>query len=84
MRVLIQQAETGLYYKDPQTWVPSEREARQFNSSIEAIDFCHRQHIGGGVVILLRFNGAQHDIRLHPFDPPIVPPGSGSGSGAPG
>ncbi len=81
MRVLIQQADTGLYYKDARTWVASEREARQFHSSIEAIDFCHRQQIGGGVVILLRFNGAQHDIRLHPFDPPIVP---GSGSGASG
>src|SRR5437763_390209 len=40
MRILLQQKETGLYFKDVGTWVPNSAEAMDFVSSSAAIDFC--------------------------------------------
>ena len=40
MRILIQQKDTGLYFKDVEAWVRNTSEALDFLCSTAAIDFC--------------------------------------------
>ena len=66
MKVFIQHAVTGLYFKSRKAWVKNEEEARCFNGSLPAIDFCLENKIDE-VFILLRFGDPQYDIQLRPF-----------------
>ena len=63
MRILIQKKETGLYFKDIQSWTPSAVEAMDFLSSTSAIEFCVANKIKG-VHLVLKFEEEHHEIVL--------------------
>jgi hypothetical protein len=54
MRILLQQKDTGLYFRDVGSWVPDSLEAMDFVSSTAAIDFCMANKIAD-VQIVLKF-----------------------------
>ena len=55
MRILLQQKDTGLYFRDVGSWVPDGSEAMDFVSSTAAIDFCATNKLAG-VQIVLKFS----------------------------
>jgi hypothetical protein len=63
MRILIQQKETGLYFKDVGSWTRNPPDAMDFLSSTTAIDFCVMNKISG-VQLVLKFEEQQYDIVL--------------------
>jgi hypothetical protein len=63
MRILLQQKETGLYFKDINSWTRSTAEAMDFLSSTAAIDFCVLNKLKG-VQLVLKFEEHQYDIVL--------------------
>jgi len=63
MRILIQQKESGLYFKDLNDWTRLSGEAMDFLSSTSAIDFCVSNKISG-VQLVLKFDEQQYDIVL--------------------
>jgi len=63
MRILLQEKETGLYFKDVGRWTPEPTEAMDFLSSTKAIDFCVTNKIAG-VQLVLKFEEQLHDIVL--------------------
>ena len=67
MRILLQQKETGLYFKDIGAWIREPAEAMDFLSSTAAIDFCAVNKITG-VQLVLRFEEQRYDIVM-----PVVP-----------
>lgn len=67
MRILLQQKETGLYFKDIDAWDSDPREAMDFLSSTSAIDFCVANKISD-VHLVLKFDEQRYDIVL-----PVLP-----------
>jgi hypothetical protein len=67
MRILLQQKETGLYFKDIGAWTGESAEAMDFLSSTSAIDFCVVNRISG-VQLVLKFEEHRYDIVL-----PVLP-----------
>jgi hypothetical protein len=67
MRILLQQKETGQYFKDIGAWTREPGEAMDFLSSTSAIDFCVTNRISG-VQIVLKFEEQRYDIVL-----PVLP-----------
>lgn len=67
MRILIQQKETGLYFKDVGAWVADAAAAVDFLSSTQAIEFCGANGITG-VQLVLKFDDHIYDIVL-----PVMP-----------
>lgn len=63
MRILLQQKETGLYFKDVEAWTREAAEAMDFLSSTSAIDFCVMNRISG-VQLVLKFEEQRYDIVL--------------------
>jgi hypothetical protein len=63
MRILIQQKETGLYFKDVSAWTRDAGEAMDFLSSTSAIEFCVANKISG-VQLVLKFEEQRYDIVL--------------------
>jgi hypothetical protein len=63
MRILIQQKDTGLYFKDVGAWTRTPSDAMDFLSSTTAIDFCVMNKISG-VQLVLKFEEQQYDIVL--------------------
>jgi hypothetical protein len=63
MRILLQQKQTGLYFKDIDAWVRSSAEAMDFASSTVAIDFCVLNKLAG-VQLVLKFEEHKYDIVL--------------------
>jgi hypothetical protein len=63
MRILLQQRDTGLYFKDIAAWTGNSQEAMDFVSSTAAIDFCTVNQLAG-VHIVLRFEEEKCDIVL--------------------
>jgi hypothetical protein len=63
MRILIQQKETGLYFKDVGSSTRNPAEAMDFLSSTTAIDFCVMNKISS-VQLVLKFEEQQYDIVL--------------------
>jgi len=63
MRILLQEKETGLYFKDTGSWTSEATEAMDFLSSTKAIDFCVANKIAG-VQLVLKFEEQLHDIVL--------------------
>ena len=61
MRILLQQKETGLYFKDIDTWTRESDDARDFLSSTSAIDFCVLNKISD-VQLVLKFQDQGYDI----------------------
>jgi len=68
MRILLQHKQTGLYFKDIESWVRSGSEAKDFVSSTAAIDFCVANKLND-VHLVLKFEEQQYDIVL-PMDAP--------------
>ena len=67
MRILVQQKDSGLYFKGPDAWVRNGLEAVDFVNSTAAIDFCARQRLAG-VQLVLKFEAEKYEIVL-PFQP---------------
>ena len=63
MRILLQQKETGLYFKDVGSWVRHSAEGMDFLSSSAAIDFCVTNKLAG-VQLVLKFEEQEYDIVL--------------------
>jgi hypothetical protein len=63
MRILLQQKETGLYFKDIDSWTRHGSEAMDFVSSTAAIDFCVLNKLTG-VQMVLKFDEQKYDIVL--------------------
>lgn len=63
MRILLQQKETGLYFKDIDSWTRTGSEGMDFLSSTAAIDFCTRNKLKG-VQLVLKFEEQKYDIVL--------------------
>ena len=63
MRILLQQKETGLYFKDVGSWTHDTSEAIDFLNSTAAIDFCVTNNISG-VHLVLKFDEQKYDIVL--------------------
>lgn len=66
MRILLQQKETGLYFKDVGLWTRVSVEAMDFVSSTAAIDFCAVNKILD-VQLVLKFDEQKYDIVLPVF-----------------
>jgi hypothetical protein len=52
MKILLQHSGSRLFYKNTDTWVPDETEARAFGSALEAIELCERQGLSGLEIVL--------------------------------
>lgn len=63
MRVVLQQKESGLYFKDIGNWSRNSAEAMDFLSSTAAIDFCVANRLAG-VQLVLKFDEQKYDIVL--------------------
>src|SRR5262249_13830257 len=63
MRILLQQKETGLYFKDIDSWVRTSAQAMDFVSSTSAIDFCVVNKLSA-VQLVLKVDEQQYDIVL--------------------
>jgi len=63
MRILLQQKETGLYFKDIASWTRNGSEGMDFLSSTAAIDFCTRNKVKD-VQLVLKFDEQRYDIVL--------------------
>jgi hypothetical protein len=76
MRILLQQKDTGLYFRDIDSWDSDPSEAMDFLSSTSAIDFCVANKISN-VQLVLKFDEQRYDIVLpvliHPNEPPNPP-----------
>lgn len=73
MRILLQQKETGLYFKDVGEWVRPSAQGMDFVSSTAAIDFCVTNKVSG-VQLVLKFEEQEYEIVLpvrpmHEFAP---------------
>jgi hypothetical protein len=73
MRILLQQKETGLYFKDIDSWESDPSEAMDFLSSTSAIDFCVANKISS-VQLVLKFDEQRYDIVLPVLIQPNEPP----------
>jgi len=67
MRILLQQKETGRYFKDVGSWTHASAEAMDFVSSTAAIDFCAANKLTG-VQLVLKFDEQKCDIVM-----PVLP-----------
>jgi hypothetical protein len=63
MKIILQQKESGLYFRDIGEWDPDPAEAMDFLSSTSAIDFCVANKINS-VQIVLKFEEQRYDIVL--------------------
>ena len=63
MRILLQQKDTGLYFKELDSWVRPHTEAKDFISSTAALDFCKRNKLTG-VQMVLKFEEQEHELVL--------------------
>ena len=63
MRILLQQKDTGLYFKDLDSWARQQSEAVDFVSSTAAMDFCKKNKISG-VQMVLKFEEQAYELVL--------------------
>jgi hypothetical protein len=63
MRILLQQTDTGLYFKDIASWADNSQDAMDFVSSTAAIEFCAANKLTG-LQIVLKFEEEKCDIVL--------------------
>ena len=63
MRILLQRKESGLYFRDVDSWDMDPIEAMDFLSSTAAINFCVANKISD-VQIVLKFDEQRYDIVL--------------------
>ena len=72
MKILLQQKESGLYFRDIGAWDPDPAQAMDFLSSTSAIDFCVANKING-VQLVLKFEEQRYDIVLPVLTQPNDP-----------
>ena len=72
MKILLQQKESGLYFRDIGSWDPDPAQAMDFLSSTSAIDFCVANKING-VQLVLKFEEQRYDIVLPVLTQPNDP-----------
>lgn len=75
MRILLQNKETGLYFKDINAWVRNGSEAMDFVSSSSAIDFCVANKLSG-LQVVLKFEDQRYEIVLPMMQEPEAARGS--------
>ncbi len=63
MRILLQQKNTDLYFKDLGAWTPNAADASDFLSSTKALAFCAAHKISN-VQLVLKFDEEHYDIVL--------------------
>ncbi len=63
MRIVLQQKDTGLYFKDIDAWVRASSDAMDFVSSTAAIDFCALNKLNG-IQLVLKFEEQKYDIVM--------------------
>lgn len=63
MKIYIQKQHTGEFLNEQSEWTPNEREARDFQSSLNAVFFCQTNKINN-VNIVMRFKNPRNDVRL--------------------
>jgi hypothetical protein len=63
MRIVLQQKETGLYFKDMGSWARESSHAMDFMSSTAAIDFCITNKLTD-VQLVLKFDEQRYDIVM--------------------
>ncbi|MGO8925404.1 MAG: hypothetical protein ACLQU3_00555 [Limisphaerales bacterium] len=63
MRILLQQRDTSLYFKDIDSWTADSSEAMDFVSSTAALEFCAANKLAE-MHIVLKFDGEKYDIVL--------------------
>ena len=63
MRIVLQNKETGLYFKDINSWVRQSSDALDFVSSSAAIDFCVANKLSG-LQVVLKFEDQRYEIVL--------------------
>jgi hypothetical protein len=63
MRILLQQKDSGLYFKDVDSWTGDPAEAVDFVSSTTAIEFCDANKLDA-VQVVLKFQGEKYEIVL--------------------
>jgi hypothetical protein len=63
MRVLIRNAETGLFFRDGPGWTAARMEARDFSHTTEAIEFAIETGLRN-VEIVFSFADPRYDLRL--------------------
>ena len=68
MRILLQHKQTGLYFKDIESWARTSSEAMDFISSTAAIDFCVLNKLND-VQLVLKFEEQKFDIVM-PMEQP--------------
>lgn len=61
MRILLQQKQSGEYFKDVGAWTRNATEAMDFLSSTKAIEFCVVNKVSG-VQLVLKFDEQHYDI----------------------
>ena len=70
MKALLQQPETGLYFKGLGQWTPDPDEAHDFKSSVTARSYCQNQGILNAQIVL-KFSLDKYDIVM-PAQYPVV------------
>lgn len=80
MRIVLQQKQTGLYFKDIDAWVRTSSEAMDFVNSTAAIEFCALNKLME-VQLVLKFEEEKYDIvlPLHPLQELRTERSSGAG-----
>jgi hypothetical protein len=63
MLILLQHKQTGLYFKDIDSWVRSAAQAMDFLSSTAAIDFCVTNRLSD-LQLVLKFEEQRYDIVM--------------------
>ena len=69
MRILLQQKQTGLYFRDIESWVRNPSTAMDFVSSTAAIDFCVSNKLDD-LQLVLKFEEQKYDIVMPMQHPP--------------
>ena len=63
MRVLLRDAKTGLYFREPETWTAETTEAASFKHSADAMDRA-RAHQVVEAEVVLAFEETRHTVAL--------------------
>jgi hypothetical protein len=69
MRIILQQRNGSLYFKDIGSWTADPAEAMDFVSSADVLEFCMLNKIDG-VQVVLKFEDEKYEIVL----PEAIPP----------
>ncbi len=62
-RIIIEQVESGLFYKEPDQWVETRQEATDFETSAKAREFCTEHHLQR-IRLLMDFGDPRYDVWL--------------------